>query len=286
VGARAVFEVWVIPGRGLPQRRTTTIVREIWAAQHRPGRASDGGRPVGSAAWLALAMSVDYDRVRARYVARVDPNQPGDPRMYAEWSVGWTAILDDLADELDRVAPGMLLGQVKEKFGELRVYVAAEEPPAGAGAAIEAAEDRSRHTCQVCGRPSRGPGSRYGWVRTLCRRHAFTYGHLRPRWRTVKHRWWYWRWRRRLAFLEGGCNLVAVRRVPGTFSQVTALGSGARGRIRTYGLLLRSYLGSSAVLACGNPLPCGPSHERKRSSYTATDRGRPSVRSACNSSVP
>jgi hypothetical protein len=69
----------------------------------------------------------------------------------------------------------------------------------------------------------------------------------------------------------GGCNLVAVMRGPGTFPQVIALDWGARGRIRTYGLLLRSYLGSSAVLTCGNPLPCGLSHERNRPSYTATD---------------
>ena len=84
------------------------------------------------------------------------------------WSgvgVGWLPILDKLFGRL-RAAGVTSLGQVKEKFGTLRVYVGAVDTHAVIDAAIREAEAESAVTCETCGAP--GKLRVGGWLTTSC----------------------------------------------------------------------------------------------------------------------
>ncbi len=80
---------------------------------------------------------------------------------------GWFDILDQLWKDLDELE-GVVLGQVKEKFAGLRVYL---EPMSSndfdeAHRLIDEAEVKSFKTCEVCGKPGKVHGD--GWVFTAC----------------------------------------------------------------------------------------------------------------------
>lgn len=73
-------------------------------------------------------------------------------------------------DVRDGLSPRVL--QVKEKFGQLRVYVVGASP--ATQTAVDSMEDASGHTCEVCGdEAARGTEGR-GWIRTLCEPHRIT----------------------------------------------------------------------------------------------------------------
>lgn len=85
---------------------------------------------------------------------------------------GWRQILEKLHRELMEIFPDYQIGQVKEKFGGLRVYIN-NYPENGEVRnsifeAIAAAEDGSFIICERCGSTNsvdtRGPG----WIKTLC----------------------------------------------------------------------------------------------------------------------
>lgn len=84
---------------------------------------------------------------------------------------GWKEIIWELLSEIESLsleafcAEPLQVEQVKEKFGELRVYTNWSTP--AIEAAIEAAQERSRRTCELCGQP----GTRFvsgGWWATRC----------------------------------------------------------------------------------------------------------------------
>lgn len=66
---------------------------------------------------------------------------------------GWWPIYDALLADLLRLDPAVEIAQAKEKFGELRVYLARFTE--GSNALIGAAERLSRKTCQRCSAPAR-----------------------------------------------------------------------------------------------------------------------------------
>lgn len=70
---------------------------------------------------------------------------------------------------------GYRVAQVKEKHGELRVYLTLDPHLDGhitaavnsrVHALLNAAENESRRTCEECGRP--GKPTAAGWTKTLC----------------------------------------------------------------------------------------------------------------------
>jgi hypothetical protein len=75
---------------------------------------------------------------------------------------GWFDIIKDLSAKLEPM--GVVASQVKEKYGTLRFYVtmATDE----AFDLIDAAEEKSATTCELCGLPGELTGK--GWVKTLC----------------------------------------------------------------------------------------------------------------------
>jgi hypothetical protein len=68
--------------------------------------------------------------------------------------------------------------QVKEKFGSLRFYTKHSTP--ALANLINAAEEKSEHTCEWCGAEGKCGG--YGWIKTLC-------DPCRVKW-DAGERWW------------------------------------------------------------------------------------------------
>ncbi len=79
---------------------------------------------------------------------------------------GWYPILARLEEQLNQIDPDYQVLQIKEKFGTLRFYLAAQYDELGKAAVAEAEAEAAR-TCELCG--SRGHlRTRNSWLRTLC----------------------------------------------------------------------------------------------------------------------
>lgn len=92
---------------------------------------------------------------------------------------GWWPIIEELHKQLLTIDPDYTLGQVKEKFGQLRYYVTfkqyAERDSYSLGeTAISLAEALSLRYCENCGTSNDvttggvRPEAPYSWVKTLC----------------------------------------------------------------------------------------------------------------------
>jgi hypothetical protein len=93
------------------------------------------------------------------------------PELEAVYGDGWrTQILGRLAADLEVLDPNLTVLQVKEKFAELRVYVAVSDPSVEGAVQqrIRAAEAEASHTCERCGRQPAQIDPRYHWIITLC----------------------------------------------------------------------------------------------------------------------
>lgn len=82
---------------------------------------------------------------------------------------GWSNILMDLHQQLVEVDPDYDVGQIKEKFGGLRVYLDSGWNQ-GAEALIDAATASAAETCEFCGEPGKLRTDR-SWHKTLCDGH-------------------------------------------------------------------------------------------------------------------
>lgn len=86
---------------------------------------------------------------------------------------GWRPLVERIDREVEALAPGYRVDQVKEKFGTLRFYFG-NVPEAlydQVEAIVDAGEAESGRICEDCGKPgttAAPPGRRFGWVRTLC----------------------------------------------------------------------------------------------------------------------
>ena len=83
-----------------------------------------------------------------------------------EIGVGWRPLLDELHLELVKINPNYQTVQVKEKFGDLRVYVEGENT-SQMHDVIVGFERRSSGICEDCG-SSEGRHTKSIWIRTLC----------------------------------------------------------------------------------------------------------------------
>jgi hypothetical protein len=80
---------------------------------------------------------------------------------------GWYDILEELCEKVKDV-PDLQFGQVKEKFGGLRVYPdVSDAEMKEVYAAIGEATEKSYATCEYCGDPGELDKER-AWIRTLC----------------------------------------------------------------------------------------------------------------------
>lgn len=84
---------------------------------------------------------------------------------------GWYDLIHELSEQIEAYcqthpeAADVIVMQVKQKFGELRVYVQPRIP--AVEAMIEVARERSRRTCELTGQPG-VRCSREGYDLTLC----------------------------------------------------------------------------------------------------------------------
>lgn len=76
---------------------------------------------------------------------------------------GWFKILDELLEKLSK-HDGVILAQVKEKFGLLRVYI--NNGTDEVYKIIDEYESKSAHVCETCGDPGKSRGG--GWIYTVC----------------------------------------------------------------------------------------------------------------------
>lgn len=83
---------------------------------------------------------------------------------------GWLGLVLELHEALRTVDPDISYADVKPKWGELRVYLSADNERAR-GIAREATR-RSRTICEICGAAGSAHRSPWGWYRTLCGRCA------------------------------------------------------------------------------------------------------------------
>jgi len=85
---------------------------------------------------------------------------------YIECGDGWFDIIHDLFVELNSYKY-LHIRQVKEKFGDLRVYTNTIDDELLA--IINKAEIKCSKTCEVCGKPGKLRSN--NWLRTLCEEH-------------------------------------------------------------------------------------------------------------------
>lgn len=90
---------------------------------------------------------------------------------------GWIPLLDSLFETIWQekallpldVQKVIYITQVKEKFGELTVYLFQELPHMTG--AIAMANAYSVHVCEKCGQPGKLRVPLRGWIKTLCEAH-------------------------------------------------------------------------------------------------------------------
>lgn len=82
---------------------------------------------------------------------------------------GWEPIVERLIDDLMFVDPTTKIVQVKEKFGELRVY--ASPMNEASYDLIDEAEKQCETICQRCGKPGEFR-NRNGWYYVACEEHV------------------------------------------------------------------------------------------------------------------
>jgi hypothetical protein len=100
-------------------------------------------------------------------------------RVCKEHGAGWNDIVDQLNERLTEM--GGTVHQIKEKFGSLRYYYTGVFGTQGATEqdwddfedAVDAAEQLSKRTCEMCGKAGKLMAKGY-WFKTLCSDDATT----------------------------------------------------------------------------------------------------------------
>ena len=83
---------------------------------------------------------------------------------------GWRPLVKEAVEKI--IAGGGTITQVKEKFGELRIYFYADDYT-GLYEIADEAEKQSAKICEYCGKPGKKTDIN-GWIRTVCEEHKST----------------------------------------------------------------------------------------------------------------
>ncbi|OCB66218.1 hypothetical protein A5729_12445 [Mycobacterium vulneris] len=138
---------------------------ETWAPTLWGAGAADADARTGyrsTRRWFATVMSLDAEE--AIDLTRPSGWPPIDP------DDGWAKLLTELRADLERIDPGLVVRQVKQKGGQLCVWAEASDPTLADAVhdRIAAAEAQSAVTCECCGRPGRIQQRSDGWYQSLC----------------------------------------------------------------------------------------------------------------------
>lgn len=93
--------------------------------------------------------------------------------------IGWVPLVVQLDLDIAEILPDYKIAQVKEKFAELRYYIASygidapldDERILLTRGLIATAENRSKSMCQMCGGPAYLRNDAF-WLATLCDEHV------------------------------------------------------------------------------------------------------------------
>ena len=96
---------------------------------------------------------------------------------YIECGKGWYPLISETLDQLEEADPNYVIHQIKEKFGELRVYISGNE---AAQDIADKAGEKSTHICDVCGQEG-SLRNLNGWLATTCEDH-----NIQQRWEVNK----------------------------------------------------------------------------------------------------
>jgi len=90
-----------------------------------------------------------------------------------ECAEGWNDIIENMLEQLqiesNNQKEQVVIEQIKEKFGTLRVYHSGLYSD-NVNQIVRRAELKSAETCEVCGKKGEVRGG--GWIKTLCDEHA------------------------------------------------------------------------------------------------------------------
>lgn len=128
---------------------------------------------------------MDVKPMREELVAKLRANHPtlfgpadkgATNNVFGHWGFqcgdGWYQILDTLATQIEATCEDVVVTQIKEKFGALRVYTTGVSDKVDA--LIREAEQKSTETCERCGAPGKIRDDT-GWLYTAC------YAHVAPK---------------------------------------------------------------------------------------------------------
>ena len=101
---------------------------------------------------------------------KIDPDPTLKRNLMAfgrEFDAGWNSLVDELIKKLDVLPDEIEILQLKEKFGQLRCYIAGGSDDAHD--IITEYEHYSEHICEYCGEfYTAKEHLSHGWVKTLC----------------------------------------------------------------------------------------------------------------------
>ena len=86
------------------------------------------------------------------------------PECWSEYGPGWHALIRGTLERMLAAGWDGRLGQIKEKFGGLRIYI--DTGNDAVWKIIDEAEALSFKTCEFCGRPGRRRSG--GWIKVRC----------------------------------------------------------------------------------------------------------------------
>jgi hypothetical protein len=92
------------------------------------------------------------------------------PRMFIPqfWGIevgdGWKPLVDEVVTRLAQLPDPPQITQVKEKFGNLTIYLTSYSPDAQD--ILDEVEERASLICEYCGAP--GEERDTGWIKVLC----------------------------------------------------------------------------------------------------------------------
>ena len=95
----------------------------------------------------------------------------GEPTFF-DFSIeeGWIPMLRELLTEFRELKSKMKIRQIKEKYGQLRVY--GDDATVGEYALIDTYCTRSMKTCEICGQEGKLRKTNTGWFYTSCEEHV------------------------------------------------------------------------------------------------------------------
>lgn len=119
----------------------------------------------------------DYEAYRAMFDRHPIAHNPRGGRPYAACGAGWLDLIDRCLTELEEFGVEIVVQQIKEKMGDLRLYIwppaeLSDDDKARWHDILDLYGARSRFVCETCGR--RGKLRRWepGPLKTVCDEHA------------------------------------------------------------------------------------------------------------------